>query len=192
MLKKFMEGIDPVLVVWLILTILACIALELISPTPKEVPAEFTAEQNEVVEVQAVQTTNEEISEVEEVVTGDTVYMREPEYYEALDLLAHLIYSEVGSDGEESMWLAGSVVINRINNSEYPDDLWSVVYQKGQYEVTWNGGLYKEEPNDIAYEVAAELLNSGSITPSEVIFQAEFTQGSGVYDKIGNTYYCYE
>lgn len=117
---------------------------------------------------------------------------REDWYYEALDLLAHLIWSEVGDEGEESMWKAGSVVMNRIKHHEYPNDLYSVIYQKGQYEVTWNGGLYKEEPPDIAYEVAAELLNSGSILPSDVLYQAEFTQGSGVYDKIGNTYYCYK
>jgi spore germination cell wall hydrolase CwlJ-like protein len=139
-----------------------------------------------------------ELSEAEHQV--DTVqepipYVYEPmddEYYEALELLAHLIYSEVGDEGEESMWYAGSVVINRIQHHEYPNNLYDVVYQKGQYEVTWNGGLYKETPSDIAYEVAAELLNSGSILPEDVLYQAEFTQGSGVYDKIGNTYYCYK
>ena len=115
---------------------------------------------------------------------------REDWYYEALDLLARLIWSEVGDEGEDSMWKAGSVVINRIKHHEYPNDLYSVVYQKGQYEVTWNGGLYKEEPPDIAYEVAAELLNSGSILPEDVLYQAEFIQGSGVYEKVGNTYYC--
>ena len=117
---------------------------------------------------------------------------REEQYYIDLELLAHLIYSEVGDDGEEAMYYAGSVVLNRMRNGEYPDDLYSVIYQKGQYEVTWNGGLYKEEPSDIAYEVAADLLEEGSILPEGVVYQAEFKQGSGTFKIIGNTYFCYQ
>lgn len=132
-----------------------------------------------------------EVQQVQEPMP-DVIEPMPDEYYEALELLAHLIYSEVGNEGEESMWYAGSVVINRIQHHEYPDNMYDVVYQKGQYEVTWNGGLYKETPSDIAYEVAAELLNSGSILPSDVLYQAEFVQGSGVYEKIDNTYYCYK
>lgn len=125
----------------------------------------------------------------------ETVYIyvpREEQYYIDLELLAHLIYSEVGDDGEEAMYYAGSVVLNRMKNHEYPDDLYSVIYQKGQYEVTWNGGLYKEEPSDIAYEVAADLLEEGSILPEGVVYQAEFKQGSGTFEIIGNTYFCYQ
>jgi hypothetical protein len=117
---------------------------------------------------------------------------REEQYYIDLELLAHLIYSEVGDDGEEAMYYAGSVVLNRIRNGEYPDDLYSVIYQFGQYEVTWNGGLYKEEPSDIAYEVAADLLEEGSILPEGVVYQAEFEQGSDTFKIIGNTYFCYQ
>ena len=119
---------------------------------------------------------------------------REKRYYDDVDLLANLICSEVGNEGEESMWNCGSVVLNRVGNHQYPDSVEAVIYDHGQYEVTWNGGLYKENPPDVAYEIAAELLNSGSILPENVIYQAEFRQGSGVYgDKpIGHTYYCYE
>lgn len=117
---------------------------------------------------------------------------REEQYYIDLELLAHLIHSEVGDDGEEAMYYAGSVVLNRMRNGEYPDDLYSVIYQKGQYEVTWNGGLYRDTPSDIAYEVAADLLEEGSILPEGVVYQAEFEQGSDTFKIIGNTYFCYE
>ena len=193
--RKLLTGWDPVLMIFLTLMIVACICLELISPTPEKVdnaepPKEATTAEHEVIEV-AEPAPEHEVPE-EQDIFGDSIEPMPDEYYEALELLAHLIYSEVGDDGEESMWYAGSVVINRIKSQQYPDDLYSVIYQKGQYEVTWNGGLYREEPSDIAYEVAAELLNSGSILPDEVLYQAEFRQGSGVYEKVGGTYYCYE
>lgn len=156
--------------------------------------------QRELEEKQAIQQLIEEVELTEAEHQVDTVQEPIPdviepmpdEYYDALELLAHLIYAEVGNESEDSMWYAGSVVINRINHHEYPNNLYDVVYQRGQYEVTWNGGLYKETPSDIAYEVAAELLNSGSVLPEDVLYQAEFVQGSGVYEKIDNTYYCYE
>lgn len=122
-------------------------------------------------------------------------YVYEPKsdkYYDELELLAHLIYSEVGNEGEEAMYYAGSVVLNRMAHGDYPSELEDVIYQKGQYEVTWNGGLYKETPSDIAYEVAADLLEEGAVIPDNILYQSEFVQGSGVYDKIGNTYYCYK
>lgn len=141
-------------------------------------------------EQQVEQTQEPDLDPVPEAVY---IYVpREEQYYIDLELLAHLIYAEVGEDGEEAMYYAGSVVLNRMKNHEYPDDLYSVIYQKGQYEVTWNGGLYKEEPSDIAYEVAADLLEEGSILPEGVVYQAEFEQGSDTFRIIGDTYFCYE
>lgn len=113
-------------------------------------------------------------------------------YYDALDLLARLIHCENSNevDGEEACWKTGSVVINRINNASYPDTLEGVIYDRDQYDCT--SKLYREEPTDIEYEVAAELLNSGSVIPESVVFAAEFVQGSGEWSREGKTIYCYE
>lgn len=107
-----------------------------------------------------------------------------------IDLLAHLIWNEVGILGEQAMYYCGSVVLNRMNSSIYPDTLEGVIYQRGQYEITWNGMISRPTPQR-AYEIARDLLENGSVLPSNVLFQAEFTQGAGVYAKIGNTYFCY-
>lgn len=107
-----------------------------------------------------------------------------------IDLLAHLIYAEANTLGEDGMRYAGSVVLNRMSSGSYPDTLEGVIYQSGQYACTWNGGINKE-PSDVAYEIAEELLIYGSVLPGEVVYQSEFTQGSGVYLKLGNTYFCW-
>lgn len=128
----------------------------------------------------------------------ERILPREEQYYEDLDLLAHTIHAENSNevDGEEACWNTVGVIINRVYDSEYPNNLYDVLYQQGQYECTWNGTLWKEEPTDIEYEIAAdalEKLGRGEIIiPREVLFGAEFRQGSGVYEKIGNTYYCYK
>ena len=110
---------------------------------------------------------------------------------EEISLLARLITAETGGTDEYLSYLTGSVVINRMNNPSFPDTLFGVIYQQGQYECTWNGHIYRPY-TDLAWEIAEELLTYGTTIPENVLFQAEFTQANGVYQKVGNTYFCWK
>lgn len=110
---------------------------------------------------------------------------------EEISLLARLITAETGGTDEYLSYLTGSVVINRMNNPSFPDTLIGVIYQKNQYECTWNGHIYRPY-TDLAWEIAEELLTYGTTIPENVLFQAEFQQASGVYQKVGNTYFCWK
>ena len=130
------------------------------------------------------------IDVVEEEVSTETAY----EYtQEDLDLLAHVIYAEAGSDycTDEMRYGVGSVVLNRVEDECFPDTLYNVIYQKGQYQCTWDGNIDKT-PDERSYRIAQNLLNNGSIFPSDVVYQAEFKQGSGMYSKIQNIYFCHK
>jgi hypothetical protein len=94
------------------------------------------------------------------------------------------------------------VILNRVNDSRYPDTIRKVLEQPCQYGDFGRKGIrFVERPsNDIeiaaaerAYNIAREVLsNRNNIPiPSNVLFQAQFTQGIGVYKQIGNTYFCY-
>ena len=109
-----------------------------------------------------------------------------------LYMLSHLIYAEVGSDyiSDKCKRYAGSVVLNRMKSDKFPDTMKGVIFQDGQYACTLIGTYYNE-PSDRCVEIARELLTKGSAIPDNVVFQAEFKQGDGVYDKINGTYFCY-
>lgn len=114
----------------------------------------------------------------------------EPEVDEyEVDLLAHLIYCESESLGATAMYYTGSVVLNRVSSDNYPDTIYNVIHQKGQYACISNGAINRT-PSDEAFEIARDLLVNGSVLPSNVVYQAEFVQGSSIYTTIGNTYYC--
>lgn len=111
-------------------------------------------------------------------------------------VMSHIINAEAG-DGNcpHNLRIAvGSVVLNRVASDEFPDTIRDVVYQSGQYSPTWNGAMEKE-PSEDSVEVAQMLLEEGSQIPPECVFQAEFPQGSGVYESYdtiyGTTYICY-
>lgn len=122
-----------------------------------------------------------------------THYPREVNYDEVdddeVDLLARVIYCESNTLSEKAQIYTGSVVVNRVNSEYYPNTLEEVVYEKNQYACV--NKLYKITPTEWQYEIAEDLLKNGSRIPEEVVFQAEFKQGSGVWKIIGNTFYCY-
>jgi hypothetical protein len=60
-----------------------------------------------------------------------------------------------------------------------------------QYACILDGNIEKE-PNDRAYEIAEDLLRNGSMLPENVIFQAQFEQGDGIYEKVQNMYFCFK
>ena len=78
------------------------------------------------------------------------------------------------------MMLAGSVVLNRVKDPQFPDTIKAVVYQfDGQYEQyapRTKGFIGKELPEE-CYRLAEILLEYGPIAPGEVIYQAHFNQG---------------
>lgn len=117
---------------------------------------------------------------------------------EDVELLARLMYAEEGifiyrlpeNEAKYVNQLAGSVVLHRKNmNYRGAETIEEVIYDKGQYACVENGSIYQEVP-DIVYKWAEELLKEGPLGPENMIYQAEFEQGSEVFDHIGNQYFC--
>lgn len=122
-----------------------------------------------------------------------------PKYtQEDLDLLSRVIYAEVGCtwipDWVQRM--VGSVVLNRVNSSYYPNTIKEVIYQPGQYSPTWDGSIYKT-PDSRTIANAKYVLEHGSICPANVTGQNSIITGGGVYQSyhdsvLGTTvYFCY-
>ena len=109
---------------------------------------------------------------------------------EELYMMSHLIYGEAGGENDLHQRYVGSVVLNRMNHYKYPNTMKGVIFQSGQYACTWDGN-YNKSPSQQAIKNAKFLLEHGSVLPSNVVYQAQFKQGSGVYKHLGNTYFCY-
>lgn len=116
----------------------------------------------------------------------------EPAYKEEdLYLLSHVIAGEANNCDQTMKLYVGSVVLNRLASPKFPSTLREVIFQKGQYQCVFSGH-FKEQPNEDTIQITKQLLTNGSILPPNVLFQAEFRQGSGIYRKYQNEYFCYE
>lgn len=123
--------------------------------------------------------------------TSSTTKRQEGYTEEELNILSHLVYGEASGQSDEMQIAVASVVLNRVKSSSYPNTIKGVVFQSGQYACTWDGN-YNKTPDKQAIKNAKFVLENGSQLPSNVVYQAEFIQGSGIYKTIGNTYFCYQ
>ena len=107
--------------------------------------------------------------------------------------LSRVIQAESGYCQREMMEGVGSVVLNRRDDDRFPDTIKEVIEQPGQYStLSW---LSSQTPTEEVMEVTIALLENGSKFPPEVVWQANFPQGSGTYQTLSTSYstmyFCY-
>lgn len=119
---------------------------------------------------------------------------------EALELLACVIMQEAGADycSDDMRIGVGNVVLNRLASSAFPGDtIEEILTAYGQWgRYYWTGVKMPDNANqravERAYECAQRVLDGEMFVPENVVFVAEFIQGSGIaYEECG-IYFCYQ
>lgn len=118
-----------------------------------------------------------------------------------LDLLARLVYSEASGESYDTKLKIASVVMNRVEDPYFPNTIREVIYQRGQFAVTFekiDGVIMINRPADEeSYRAAKEVLDYGSVLPSTVqVFYAKYCTGSwvrsrAVYEVCDNTVFAH-
>ncbi|MCH1967870.1 MAG: cell wall hydrolase [Paraclostridium sordellii] len=86
-----------------------------------------------------------------------------------LYLLSKLVSSEARGESYEGQVAVAAVVINRVLDPRFPDDIKEVIYQRNAFSVVNNGEIYKE-PTDSAYKAAREALYGSDPTRGAIYF----------------------
>jgi spore germination cell wall hydrolase CwlJ-like protein len=111
-----------------------------------------------------------------------------------LDMLARVVYFEAGSSwiSDRHQQLVACVVLNRCADARFPATIEANVYRKGQYACS--GKLYsvsRAAIPDRCFSNARAAAFGEVDCPANVVWQAQFRQGKGVYEKHYNTFFCY-
>ena len=116
------------------------------------------------------------------------------------DIIATVIYNEAwGGCTERHRELVAAVIMNRVYSDKFPNTVYDVVAQKGQYLLAYaNGDPRYTPPLEVrkeCEEIAARALHGEIDCPDNVLYQAEFKQGSGTYEvcktTYSTTYFCH-
>jgi len=89
---------------------------------------------------------------------GDTLYW-----------LSRIIYAESGNQPLEGKIAVGNVVMNRVNNPRFPDNIYDVLFQKNQFSPAASGSIYRE-PNEESVVAAKLVLDGAQVTPTALFF----------------------
>lgn len=120
---------------------------------------------------------------------------------EELEMLALVIYQEAGGDAcsDETRLMVGNVVLNRVADERFPDTIEEVLLQERQYgRLHWTGIVWPERASKSveahavqrAYDCAKRVLEGERLLPEDVIWQAEFKQGTEIVAQQDGFYFC--
>jgi spore germination cell wall hydrolase CwlJ-like protein len=129
---------------------------------------------------------------------------------EDIRILATTVYYEAGTTTDQLRQYVAQVVMNRVADSRFPNTVKGVVTQAGQYAGNYattsatQAIKNKDSQNGTYYyatcETAAKAAMMGQVDmPSSVIYQANFSQGKGVWKSVyynsgwfaSTSYFCY-
>lgn len=115
--------------------------------------------------------------------------------------LAAVIWQEAGANycSDNMQLMVANVVMNHVKSPNYPDTVREVITRKGAYgTMYWDGVSLPNATDSVTkaaidrcYKNAKKILDGYRILPDNVIYQAGFVQGSGIYACEGGIYFCY-
>lgn len=96
--------------------------------------------------------------------TGSSYYNSNDRY-----LLAKVIYAEARGESYTGQVAIGAVVLNRVDDSRFPNTVAGVIYQPWAFTAV-NDGQINLEPNATAYQAADDALNGWDPTYGSVYY----------------------
>lgn len=98
-------------------------------------------------------------------------------------LLAGIIECEAGGQDYEALLAVGASIMNRVESSHYPDNIFDVIHQKGQFPPATSGCLerwLKKGPTKKAIKAAKAAMNGDDNTGGKCSFQMASTGHKGL------------
>jgi len=74
-------------------------------------------------------------------------------------VLEKIIHAEASGENFEGMVLVGNVIMNRHKSPNFPDGIYNVVFEQGQFTPTSNGAYDKAVPSESVKKAVTAVLN---------------------------------
>ena len=83
--------------------------------------------------------------------------------------LAKAIHAEARGEPFKGQIAVGAVILNRVKSPQFPDTVYGVIYQKGQFSSVKDGQI-KMKPDQQSYKAAKEALNGSDPSQDALYF----------------------
>lgn len=129
--------------------------------------------------------------EADDAEDKDNVYKRNIKCSEAdFELLAAIVYCEVGNQPFATQKAVANVVLNRVEDKRFPSTIKKVIYARGQFGPVRNGSLsraLKKGVSKAAHDAARAALNGDNNVEGYLYFDGKAHKSN--YKKMGPVYF---
>lgn len=196
---KYVHLIHKVIYVVVFLLMVACWIVSVRHIITRCTPEIATIEKEKVEIVETQMLTDSDFSKLytckESYRNDTTIQLTKTE----AQLLMKLAMSEAGDMGIDAQLLVMNVIVNRLNNDLFPDNITDIIYQDDplQFAVTQNGALDKAEPNSDSHVALAYLEMGKDISQGALYFESSSNSSESwhsqnkefLYEKYGQRFY---
>ncbi len=110
-------------------------------------------------------------------------------YWDSLELLALVVEAEAGNQALMGRRLVVDVILNRVEDPDWPDSIQEVLTQPYQFSTYWNGAVERVEPSELTY-TAIEMEMEQRCNPDIYYFTAGgYGQYGTPWKKVGDHYF---
>ncbi|MCR5626537.1 MAG: cell wall hydrolase [Lachnospiraceae bacterium] len=105
---------------------------------------------------------------------------------EEVDLMARVVMSE-SADTDSCRRAVAEVILNRLDDEDFPDTIHGVVYQKNQFSTGYNG-----KPTGECYEAVHDALKEGMYPDDMFWFREDYVDYGNEYTRFENLVFSTE
>lgn len=109
--------------------------------------------------------------------------------WNSMELLAACVEAEAGNQGLLGKQLVTDVILNRVDDPEWPDTVEGVISQKYQFTSYWDGGMESVIPSEETYEAICMEMEERSYTDVFYFRTGRYSEYGTPWKKIGDHYF---
>lgn len=105
-----------------------------------------------------------------------------------IDLLERLVEAEAGIEPFEGKVAVAKVVLNRVQNEQFPNSIESVIYQPRQFSPVSNGMIHRKASQESKKAVQVALKEGGNANGALYFFNPRYAKGQSWFNKKKTAY----
>lgn len=116
--------------------------------------------------------------------------LAEEAYYDSLEMLAICVEAEAGNQGLLGKRMVADVILNRVDDSSFPDNIVDVISQPNQFTSYWDGGMERHnEPSEETIKAVQMEIEHRSY-PSLLYFNTgNYSEYGTPWKQVGDHYF---
>ena len=123
------------------------------------------------------------------VYTGGNVISPEENFYNSMELMARVVEAEAGNQGLHGKRMVVDVILNRVNDKDFPDTVVDVIYEENAFTVISNGMYKQVEISEETWEAIRMEMEEISYPGLFYFCSTGFQEYGTPWDKVGDHYF---